>query len=211
MNLGIVIILIVISGYFSNWINWRFLNYRITHLLYYIGAFVHETSHAVSCLFTGAKIEEFSVFSAQPHVTHRKSKLPIIGELLISSAPIFGGLLFLFLVNRFALENYFLVGPLSDMSTWQDVFGGVFQFLLNINLLHWQSWVMILLCINVGAMLGPSLQDLKNMWPVLILLCFAPEAHFVGIGLLALSFILVNIVLQIIFISVVGVFNFARR
>ena len=41
LSLGLVIVLIVVLGYASNWLNWQFLNYRLTHALYYIGAFVH--------------------------------------------------------------------------------------------------------------------------------------------------------------------------
>jgi hypothetical protein len=195
-RLGVVIILITAAGYVSNELNWRFLNYRITRMLYYVGAFVHETSHAVLCVLTGAKIEEFKVFSSQPHVLHRKSKIPFLGELLISAAPIAGGLLFLFLVNHYLLGNYFAVSR---------GFTEPLTLLRQINLLQWQSWVMIFLFFNVGAMLGPSTQDLKNIWPLLIVLLFVSSAFLVNFGLVALSLILVNIVIQVIAIAIVKI------
>jgi len=204
MNLGIIIVLITAFGSLSNWLNWRFLNYKITRLLYYIGAFVHETSHAVFCIATGAKIKEFVIFSPQPHVTHRKSRIPLIGEVLISFAPIAGGLLFLFLVNRYFLGSYF---AMPQFSGWQNIFTGALKLLEQINPLQWQGWVMILLFFNVGAMLGPSTQDLKNIWPILIVLFFVPSAFFANLGFMALSLILVNIALQIIFILI---FKLAR-
>jgi hypothetical protein len=68
--------------------------------------------------------------------------------------------------------------------------------------LRWQSWVMILLLFNVGAMLGPSAQDLKNVWPMLIVLLFVNYPPLVGIGCAALGLIMANIVLQIIVIMV---------
>lgn len=37
------------------------------------------------------------------------------------------------------------------------------------NPIHWQSWVLLFLLVNVGAMLGPSFQDMKNIWPALII------------------------------------------
>ncbi len=103
VNIGVIVIAITALGYVSNFLNWRFLDYAPIRALYYVGALVHETSHAIACILTGARIEQFTVFSNQPQVVHRKSRLPILGELIISAAPIAGGLLFLFLVNRYAL------------------------------------------------------------------------------------------------------------
>ena len=113
-NLGVVIILITIFGYFSNWLNWQFLNYRITHLSYYIGTLIHETSHAVFCILTGAKIHEFKPFSSKPHVTYSKSRIPFVGTLLINIAPVIGGLSFLFLMNEYVLIDRFALPQYSD-------------------------------------------------------------------------------------------------
>ena len=199
MNVGIIIVLIAAAGYISNWLNWRFLNYKITRFLYYVGAFIHETSHAVLCVLTGAKIKEFVIFSSQPHVPHQRSKLPMVGELLISFAPIAGGLLFLFLVNRYCLGNYFIMPHISG---WQDIMTGAVKLLRQVDLREWQSWVMLLLFLNVGSMLGPSPRDLKNIWPILIVLFFIPSAFFADLGFMALSVIFINIALQIIFILI---------
>jgi len=201
MNLGVIIILITASGYISNLLNWRYLDYKITRLLYYIGVFVHETSHAILCILTGAKIKEFVVFSTQPHVTHRKSIIPLIGELLISFAPMAGGLFFLFLVNRFFLGNYFMM---PQFSGWQNLFTGTLGLLRQINISEWQSWVMILLFFNVGAMIGPSSHDLKNIWPIIIILFFVRSTFLANLGLIALSLIFINITMQIIFILAFG-------
>jgi hypothetical protein len=200
MSLGIVILLIATLGYLSNMLNWRYLNYGAIRLLYYIGAFVHETSHAILCIITGAKIEEFTVFSEQPQVIHRKSKLPIIGGALISFAPIAGGLLFLFLINHYLLGSYFTFPQPSSWQDWRVILTEPLELLAQINFFQWQSWVMILLFFNVGAMLGPSLQDLKNVWLVLIILFFIHSSLLAELGFVALSFILVNIVLQAVVI-----------
>ena len=210
INLGIVVVLIAAFGYVSNFLNWRYLNFGIIRSLYYIGAVVHETSHAVICVLTGAKIEEFVIFSNQPHVTHRKSRLPLIGEPLISFAPIVGGLLFLFLVNRYLLGGYFAFAAtwpkFSNWHDWWSVLLVPLALLKQIHLLQWQSWVMILLSFNAGAMLGPSPRDLKNVWLVLIILFFVPlfqlTSPLVDMGLAALSLIVVNIFLQIVVIVV---------
>jgi hypothetical protein len=201
ISLGIVIVLIAVLGYVSNLLNWRYLNYGIVRLLYYLGAFVHETSHAALCILTGAKIEKFTVFSGQPQVVHQRSRLPFIGEVLISFAPIAGGLLFLFIVNRYLLGNYFALPQLSNWHGWQSIFAGSLKLLLQIDLFQWQSWVTILLFFNIGAMLGPSSQDLKNVWLALIVLFFVRFPLFVSVGLMAISLIVINIIFQVVVVA----------
>lgn len=212
LSLGLVLLLIVIFGYLSNFLNWRYLNSGLVRLLYYIGAFVHESSHALICIVTGAKIEEFTVFSEQPRVVHRKSKLPFLGEVLISFAPIAGGLLFLFLVNRYVLGGYFTVPPslFSGWHDWQTILAQPLVLLGQINLLQWQSWVMILLFFNVGAMLGPSTQDLKNVWPALVIFFFVTSPWLIDIGLAALGLIFINIILQAVVIVLLKVVRWGR-
>ncbi len=207
VSLGIAVILITAFGYFSNFLNWRYLNYRIIRLLYYVGAIVHETSHAILCILTGSRIQEFTVFSDQPHVVHGKSKLPFLGELLISLAPIAGGLFFLFLINHFCLKDYFVIPQFSIEESWQNILLGPLKLLSQINLLRWQSWVMIFLSFNAGAMLGPSVRDLKNVWPALIILLFIKSPFLTGICLAALSLIFANIILQVAVILILKVLS----
>ncbi|MFC1789635.1 hypothetical protein ACFLYY_01515 [Patescibacteria group bacterium] len=205
MNLGILIILITILAYISNWINWRYLNYKLTHLLYFIGAFIHETSHALACLLTRARVEEYHVFSKQPRVVYSNPSLPIIGQPLISLAPLIGGLLFLFLVNNHWLTSYF---NLPQVSNWQEILLIPLKLLSQINLLDWQSWVMVLLFLNVGAMIGPSIKDLKNIWPAFPIFFFIESATFLNFTFLVIGLILTNIIIQfliIFFISLIKV------
>lgn len=205
MNFGIAIVLVVAFGYLSNWLNWRFLNYKITHYLYYLGAVVHESSHAILCILTGARISEFVIFDEQPHVTHSKSKIPVIGIFLISSAPIYGGLFFLFLVNHYALGNYFTISPIAN--NWENIFWEPMKILKQINPLQWQSYVMFFLFLNIGAMIGPSLQDIKNIWLVVLLMFFVKSYYLADICVIAFSLILVNITIQIVFILCTKIFS----
>jgi len=200
MNLGILIILIALLGYIRNWLNWRYLNYSVVRLLFYVGAFLHEISHIIFCRLTGATITGGNIFSRKPHVIHSKPKLPFIGQLLISLAPIIGGLLFLFLINKYYLVNYFEIPQFSD---WQSALIAPLSLLSQINLLDWQSWLMILLFLNVGAMIGPSLQDLKNIWPIMIILLFIKCSPLLSLSLLVIILILTNIIIQIILILVI--------
>jgi len=202
MNLGVAILSVTALGYLSNWMNGRYLNYRLIHWFYYIGAIVHETSHAILCILTGAKITEFKVFSSQPCVVHRKSKLLLLGEPLISLAPIVGGLCFLYLVNHYFLADSFSI---PHFLGWRDIVTEMRGFLLQINLLRWQSWVMVFLFFNIGAMIGPSPQDLKNMWPLLVVLLFVPWAAVANIAFFAAGLILITLVIQIILITAIAI------
>jgi hypothetical protein len=200
LTIGIVIIIISALGYTSNWLNWKFLNYKINHLLYYFGAFIHETSHAILCLLTGAKIHKYKVITEQPQVTYSNSKIPILGNLLISIAPILGGLAFLFFLNKYFLAHQFIMPAFVD---WRFFFNDFLKFITQINIAKWQDWVIIFLFLNMGAMIGPSWQDLKNVWILIIILIFIPSLFFAHLGLLASAFILTNIILQIILIIII--------
>jgi len=206
-SVGAVLILISTLGYLSNRLNWKYLNYGIVHLLYDFGAVVHETSHAIICFFTGAKITEYKIFTKQPRVTYTEPSLPLISNALISFAPIAGGLLTLYLINRFLLAGYFVVPTFNN---WNDLPLGVWHILRQINILHWQSWVVILLFINVGAMMGPSYRDLINTWPIIVLLLFVRTDILMTTGLLALALITVNILIQFIAITLLQAFRLFR-
>lgn len=208
LTIGVVIIGISALGYFSNWLNWRFLNYKITQWLYYLGAFVHETSHAILCLLTGAKVSEYKIFVRQPRVVHSKPRIPIIGSLLVSIAPIFGGLLVLFLINKYFLMNEYLM---PEFSNWHLFLQDLWQLLIQIDFFKWQTFALFFLFLNMGAMLGPSLQDLKNIWWILIILLFIPSNFFVQLGLLALALILINILLQGVLIILISILKFFWR
>jgi len=208
MNFGVLIVLATILGYVANWINWRFLNYRLVRLLYFVGAFVHETSHAILCVLTGARILEFKIFSRQPSVTYSKPRLRLIGEPLISLAPIIGGLLFFYLINEYLIAGYFQVPAVASP---KDALMSPFALLGQINLIHWQSWLMILLFLNAGAMIGPSVRDLKNIWPILIIFFLISSTIFDNLLFLVFGLILTNILIQIILISFIWLFRRLKK
>lgn len=194
LTLGIIIITITFLGYFSNFLNGRYLNFFPINLLYYLGAIIHETSHAIMCVFTGAKITDFSIFSSQPHVSHQKSKIPFFGQTLISLAPMAGGILFLYIFNHFLLKDYLDINSISNI---EDLLKYPFFIISQLNLLEWQTWLIILISLNSGAMLGPSTQDLKNIWPVLLILFFVKWNFLAQILFLIISLIVTNIIIQI--------------
>ncbi|MFA6324840.1 MAG: hypothetical protein WCX46_01275 [Candidatus Paceibacterota bacterium] len=199
-TIGILIIIISLLGYLSNWLNWRFLNYKINHLLYYFGAFVHESSHALVCILVGARVSEYKVFAAQPRVSYTKPKLPIIGNLLISIAPMLGGLALLYFLNKYFLINEYI---LPSFSNYKLFLPDLLSFLKQINIFEWRNLIILFLLLNTGAMIGPSIRDLKNVWVLMVLLIFIPWPFFTSLGLFAITLILINIILQIILISLI--------
>jgi hypothetical protein len=202
MNLGIIIISITLLGSISNWINWHYLNYPVVRWLYYLGSAVHELSHAILCVLTGSRVMELSIFSKQPHVTHTKSGIPILGELLISLAPIFGGLFFLYLINKYYLGDYIKVPNFYD---WRSFFLAPLNILSQINIFNWKGCAVILLSFNMGAMVGPSWKDLKNVWLIIIVLLLFQSPMFDSLGLFAIFLILSNIFIQIILVLIIAI------
>lgn len=200
VTIGIIIITISLLGYVSNWLNWRFLNYKINYLLYYFGTFIHESSHALFCILTGARISEYKIFVDQPRVSYSNSKIPLLGNLLIAIAPIFGGLMVLYFVREYFFINQYVM---PQFYNWKLLLTDSINFLRQINLTNWKNLLTIFLFLNAGAMIGPSWQDLKNVWFLILLLIFIPWPFFTHLGLLAIALILINIIFQIVIIMIV--------
>lgn len=193
ISIGLLLIAISALGYFSNWLNWRFLNYKWNEWLYFLGAFVHESSHAIFCLLSGAKIAEFKIFVRQPRVSYLKPKLPILGNLFISIAPALIGLLAVYLADKFLLKNYFTIPHLKNITSFPQAF---FSFLKQINFSDWKNLLALFFSLNLGAMLAPSRQDLKNIWWLIIILFFFSSPGFTGLGILVIFLILLSILAQ---------------
>ncbi|MGC9046839.1 MAG: hypothetical protein ACP5IC_01845 [Minisyncoccia bacterium] len=205
MTIGLVVCLIVISGYFSNFLNWKFLNYKLVKLSYYFGTLIHESSHLIMCLLSGAKVIEFKVFNSAPYVRYQKPKFPFISNVLISLAPIGGGLFFLWFLNYYIFSGQLLM---YQIVKFNDLLLVPWSFLTNLNFFQIKTWLLIFLFLNIGAIISPSTRDLKNMWLGLLILLFIHAAVIVNLGLIALGFIIINIYLQIILIFLINIIKF---
>lgn len=115
------------------------------------GVVLHEIMHIVACTITFAKVKSFKLFSKTGgNVIHEKPFIPIIGPVIISLAPLAGGIVFLGLIFRYGMNLY-------PNFTLQAVFSpkNIFYLYLSIAI--------------IIAML-PSLEDLKNSyWQIFIL------------------------------------------
>ena len=187
MTVGIYLIIILILGYFSVNLRAR-LNLKWLKPFTWLGIFIHEASHALACIITGGKVVGFQVSSTAGSVSHYKSKVPIIGPMLVAIAPIIGGLIAIGLLNKFWLGTSL---GITSSDIWRTFLNVVSTF----NFLSLSTWVLIILFLNIGVMLGPSVQDLKNIWPLVVLSFFIKSEKVAQILSLVIVLIAINIIL----------------
>ncbi len=147
------------------------------YLLIAPGVAVHELSHAVGCLITGAKIHEIKLFSPDKntgtlgYVSHGKSKIPIFGAMIISLAPIVGCSLGLFVVAEYTgFETDFgidssLFSLNSSLSDFAEILKEAFDVLISADPLSYKTWIFIYFALSLSASIAPSSQDFKNSLP----------------------------------------------
>lgn len=217
---GIVVILISLALDFlwARSIPVRFFYY----ILRAPGVVVHECAHVLGCLLTGARIRNVVLFSKEGgSVTYNPPVIPVIGNVVISTAPLFCIPLILSLCTWF-FSNY--LGcllptlPLSVDSTDLVVVmgGGIIATFTQNLLVRFNAWFLLYLYLVLSLILSaaPSMQDLKNavigiciltIAGVLILWSQIPWAvsvlteisHIIGMGFaLGLGFGLIALVLS---------------
>ncbi len=136
------------------------------------GVILHELSHAFMCFFTGAPVTGINMFKKEGgEVRHGKSKIPILGPILISVAPfIAGGLAIYFITKIVGIENLEIqsitLSPNGIIDWARDVFSG-----LDLN--NYKTWIGIYLILSIAVTMTPSLQDVKNMLFSLIVIFIA--------------------------------------
>lgn len=121
------------------------------------GIAIHELSHIFACFLTGATIYKTKIISKSGgFVEHGKSKIPIIGNIIISFAPIVGGIAAIFLIV------FLLNFPLLNFSLSVS-----FLFFL---IQKWEFWVAFYFIVSILITLTPSSQDIKNSLTSLLLI-----------------------------------------
>lgn len=163
----LLLLIIVLSYIIDFYLSHSFLGPRYRYFLA-PGVIIHELSHAFICFFTGAKVTQLSVFDKEGgHVKHSRSKIPVIGPVLISTAPLIVGIVIIYLMSR-------KLG-LSDFNFLKFGYDPKSIILANIelfrNLLHlsWKNWLLFYLTVSVAVTMVPSRQDFINAFvPLLI-------------------------------------------
>jgi hypothetical protein len=171
------------------------------------GVIVHECSHILGCIITGAKIKNVVFFSERGgSVTYTSSKIPYIGDVVISTAPlvcipmVLAGLTWVF--------SQYLGCVFPPMPVAVNSMDALYGLVITIAILFTQNlifrfnpWFLIYLYLTVTLVLSlaPSAQDMKNaaigigiilIAGILILLSSLPSLvnmlvsiiHLIGIG-----------------------------
>jgi hypothetical protein len=142
-------------------------------LYYFIrapGVIIHECAHIAGCLVTGAKIKDVVLFSREGgSVTYSRPLIPYIGDVIISTAPLFAlPLVLSALTSVFGtyLGCTFPVFPRSIDSpdTLLAICIGIIST-FQANLIgQFNGWFILYLYLTISLVLSaaPSTQDMKN-------------------------------------------------
>jgi hypothetical protein len=145
------------------------------------GVIVHECSHILGCIVTGAAITNVVFFSKDGgSVTYSRPKIPVLGDVVISSAPLFCiplvlvGLTWCF--SQF-LGCTFPAFPVTidSANTLQDLAAGIVA-LFTLNLVSaFHPWFLLYLYFTLSLVLSvaPSTQDLTNAAIGIVLIALA--------------------------------------
>ena len=183
----------------------------IISVLTFPGVILHETGHAIACVITGTKIHSIRLFKRDGgDVTHDVPKIPIVGSLFITMAPL--------LIGMFAIV--FLAGRVMDVDKLKlgnDV-RDFWPFLFSVvGAVKWTSiatWVWLYLILSIGSTMMPSAQDFKNSWFSLFVLIVAiaaifhlphmlAPANFIATSLIPALILILFILLLLLLISLI--------
>jgi len=203
MTIGIYLLIILILGYISVFLRERFLEFKWMLPLTFLGIFIHESSHALLCLLTGGRVTGFRVTPHEGSVTHYRPKVPVLGPMLTAVAPMLVGLMVIGVISHFWLKTAITA---DSINVWQ----AMVKVLASLNPFQWQAWVLAVILLNIGVMLGPSIEDLKSIWPLVILSFFIHSQGLAQILTLVIALISVNILLFVLIIAV-RIFLLKRR
>jgi len=160
VQLGTMLVAALVLSYAATFWLSRIFHGKTYRYLIAPGVIVHEYSHALGCVLTGARVREIRVFDARGgEVIHEEPRLAF-GSAIISMAPIIGASIAVYLLARLLVPGFVGFGDL--------------------NLSSWQFLLFAYLSASITAAMAPSRQDLKVGAASFVMLCLV-------IGLLSLS------------------------
>ena len=179
--LGVSLLILATYGLRALWV--RAVPPRVLAYMIAPGVAVHELSHALACVLTGAKVHSMVLFRSDGsgEVKHGPPKLKYVGDVAISLAPLLGCTLCLLLlgmllrapVNFYSVKaegvhaNQLMFAASLATLVWDDMV----LFFKASALLDWRTWVFLYfaMCFTLG--MAPSRQDLKNGSLGLLVIC----------------------------------------
>ena len=145
------------------------------------GVVLHECSHIVGCLLTGARIHKIVLYSKDGgSVTYARPKLPYIGDVIIGTAPLFLlplALSFVTWIFDVYLGCVFPAFPaaLTSADNLLDLTRAIFSTFSDNLVTRFNGWFLLYLYLTTSLVLStaPSTQDIKNAATGSILLVLA--------------------------------------
>ena len=145
------------------------------------GVVVHECSHIIGCLLTGAKIRKVVLFSeGGGSVTYTSPATPLLGNVIISTAPLF--CIPLLLAGCTWIFSHYLGCVFPSLPLVIDapavvlaLGGGIVGMFTQNILLRFNPWFLVYLYLTLTLVLSlaPSSRDLKNAAAGILLLVIA--------------------------------------
>jgi hypothetical protein len=165
-GIGVILISLALDFLWAQVIPVRFFYY----ILRAPGVVVHECAHMLGCLLTGAKIRSVVFFSREGgSVTHSPPLIPVIGNVVISTAPLFCiPLLLTFCTWFFStyLGCSFPLLPLTFNSNDTIVVlgGGILGTFTQNLVIQFNGWFLLYLYLVLSLIVSaaPSWQDFRN-------------------------------------------------
>ncbi|MDP2798008.1 MAG: metalloprotease family protein [Methanoregula sp.] len=175
-GIGVIFISIALDFLWAQAIPVRFFYY----ILRAPGVVVHECAHMLGCLLTGAKIRNVVLFSKEGgSVTYNPPVIPVIGNVVISTAPLFCIPLVLALCTWFFsdyLGCLFPALPLSfdSTNTMVALGGGVMDIFTRNLVVQFNAWFLLYLYLVLSLILSaaPGMQDIRNAGIGICILAF---------------------------------------
>lgn len=181
VNLVLVPTLLILAGYGLRAFALSLVSPGLLRTWLYPGVMIHELSHAAACLPALAKVRSVTLIRSDGsgEVEHEEPKLPVLGMVLISLAPLAGGPLALWGLNWLldspwpdihvmssaSAESLAFIGTVLEQ-TWIGLSHG----LANADWSRWQLYVVLIMTVSVALTMIPSDQDLKNALKSAVLL-----------------------------------------
>ncbi len=215
---ALLLIVIILSFIIDFFLSHSFLGpkYRI---LLAPGVIVHELAHGFACLFTGAKVSEMALFEKDGgHVKHTRPRVPIIGPVIISLAPLIAGIVIIYFASKYLSA--------TDLNIFKNGFSTKALVSANLeiikNLSHFslRNLLLLYVVISIAVTMVPSRQDFINAFLplliiILIFLIISKYTHILlqtaSFNILMLSALNLLILMLILSIVIFAISNFFRN
>lgn len=167
-SLILVLVLLLVSSYFVKNFLLAIFPFALFRFILIPGIIVHEMSHAVGCLLTGAEVVSINVFGKEGgEVKHGEPYLKFLGPSIISMAPIVGSLLMFYFWSILVRTPFQGAGNSVGFISAADAF---ISHLGQINWFSWEIWLYLYGCMNLIIAISPSKQDFTNCkWELLFI------------------------------------------